>query len=80
PQTWHSATLPKPGLDCFECTKRRVRCDRTQPCCCKCRKKGIECSGFGVRHRFARGVASRGKWAGKTMQAIFDDDDDERHE
>jgi hypothetical protein len=45
--------------------KRRIKCDRTEPHCLKCRKKGLECPGFSVRYRFNDGVASRGHLKGK---------------
>lgn len=45
--------------------KRRIKCDRTEPHCLKCRKKGVECPGFSVRYRFNDGVASRGHLKGK---------------
>ena len=45
---------------CFQCSRRRIVCDRTEPSCRKCAKKGIECSGLG-RIRFAEGVARRGR-------------------
>ncbi|KAL5046727.1 hypothetical protein BDW71DRAFT_181697 [Aspergillus fruticulosus] len=44
---------------CFQCTKRRIVCDRGEPTCHKCKKKGIECSGPG-RFRFFAGSAIRG--------------------
>lgn len=46
---------------CFQCSRRRIVCDRTEPTCLKCKKKGIECSGLG-RIRFAEGVARRGRF------------------
>lgn len=45
---------------CFQCSRRRIICDKTEPSCHKCAKKGIECSGLG-RIRFAEGVARRGR-------------------
>ncbi|EUC40020.1 hypothetical protein COCMIDRAFT_10017 [Bipolaris oryzae ATCC 44560] len=45
---------------CFQCSCRRIVCDKTEPSCRKCAKKGIECSGIG-RIRFAGGVARRGR-------------------
>ncbi|GKZ57968.1 hypothetical protein AnigIFM49718_003772 [Aspergillus niger] len=48
---------------CFQCSKRRIVCDRGEPTCFKCQKKGIECSGSG-RFRFSPGLASRGKLKG----------------
>lgn len=46
-------------------------CDKTEPRCQKCQKKGIDCSGLGVRYRFADGLASRRKAGhGKGFQLI----------
>lgn len=54
---------------CFQCTKRRIFCDQTEPQCLKCAAKGLECSGNGVRYRFNDGIASRGKFRGHTTPA-----------
>ncbi|KAH9872740.1 hypothetical protein J1614_005134 [Plenodomus biglobosus] len=54
-----SRRLPK-IRGCFECSRRRIICDREEPTCKKCTKKGINCSGLS-RIRFAEGVASRGQ-------------------
>ena len=51
----------KKNKGCFQCSRRRIICDRTEPSCLKCAKKGIECSGLG-RIRFAEGVARRGRF------------------
>ncbi|KAJ5308386.1 hypothetical protein N7476_009042 [Penicillium atrosanguineum] len=51
---------------CFQCSKRRIICDNTEPTCRKCQKKGIECSGPG-RIRFSNGVAQRGRLKGCTI-------------
>ncbi|RAK90748.1 C6 zinc finger domain protein [Aspergillus costaricaensis CBS 115574] len=51
---------------CFQCSKRRIVCDRGEPTCFKCQKKGIECSGSG-RFRFSPGLATRGKLKGCTI-------------
>lgn len=40
---------------CFNCTKRRIKCDQTEPQCNKCLKKGLICTGYGIRYRFADG-------------------------
>jgi len=46
--------------------KRRIKCDRTEPHCLKCRKKGVECPGFSVSLSFqTMGFASRGHLKGK---------------
>ncbi|VUC30678.1 unnamed protein product [Clonostachys rosea] len=57
---------------CYECSQRRVSCDRQEPECGKCISRGLKCSGLDVRYRFNKGVASRGKWVGKTMESIFE--------
>ncbi|RAL13387.1 Zn(II)2Cys6 transcription factor [Aspergillus homomorphus CBS 101889] len=54
---------------CFQCTKRRIICDRAEPTCQKCVKKGIECSGLG-RFRFDNGVATRGKLKGSSIPVL----------
>ncbi|KAH7153269.1 fungal-specific transcription factor domain-containing protein [Dactylonectria macrodidyma] len=52
---------------CYECSQRRISCDRASPQCGKCSSKGLKCSGLGIRHRFNDGIAARGKWAGKAI-------------
>lgn len=54
---------------CYQCTKRRIFCDQTEPQCLKCAAKGLECSGNGLRYRFNDGIASRGKFRGQTTPA-----------
>ncbi|KAI9045149.1 Zn(II)2Cys6 transcription factor [Aspergillus affinis] len=46
---------------CYECSQRRINCDRTEPQCTKCMSKGIICSGFGIRYRFREEVSTRGR-------------------
>lgn len=43
---------------CYECSQRRVNCDRGEPACAKCMARGLECSGmdnskYRFRNRFA---------------------------
>ena len=57
------------SLGCFQCSRRRIICDRGEPVCFKCQKKGIECSGLG-RFRFTAGVATRGKLKGCTIPVL----------
>ncbi|KAJ6031114.1 hypothetical protein N7540_001846 [Penicillium herquei] len=45
---------------CSTCTKRRINCDRGQPSCQKCLKKGLTCPGYGPKLRWAGGAAVRG--------------------
>ena len=64
----------KKNKGCFQCSRRRIICDRTEPSCLKCAKKGIECSGLG-RIRFAEGVARRGRLKDcKVPKAAGDDE------
>ena len=56
-----------PRLGCYQCSRRRIDCDRQHPTCRKCKTKGLECSGLGIRYRFNRGLASRGKLVGETI-------------
>lgn len=58
-----SEYVTKTQTGCFQCSRRRIICDRSEPSCGKCIKKGIECSGLG-RIRFAEGVARRGRLKG----------------
>ncbi|KAL6812259.1 hypothetical protein V8C40DRAFT_123309 [Trichoderma camerunense] len=46
-------SLAKRNNGCLECRTRRVRCDKTEPECFKCCKKGIKCSGQGIECRFS---------------------------
>lgn len=57
-------------LGCYECSRRRIDCDREEPSCQKCRSKKIQCSGLGIRYRFNHGVASRGKLTGKMLPVL----------
>ncbi|KIW65811.1 hypothetical protein PV04_08034 [Phialophora macrospora] len=52
---------------CFNCNKRRITCDESEPQCLKCVRKGLECSGNGIRYRFNNGVASRGRLKGLSI-------------
>ncbi|KAH7193812.1 uncharacterized protein B0J16DRAFT_336048 [Fusarium flagelliforme] len=68
------AYVPK-TKGCHECSKRRIHCDRTEPSCNKCTSRGLSCSGLGIRHRFNKGVAARGKWAGKTIDKVYEENE-----
>ncbi|PYH89223.1 hypothetical protein BO71DRAFT_403245 [Aspergillus ellipticus CBS 707.79] len=52
---------------CYECSRRRIDCDRRQPVREKCSQRGLDCSGLGTRYRFHGSLASRGKLAGKQV-------------
>ncbi|KAG5758588.1 hypothetical protein H9Q72_013277 [Fusarium xylarioides] len=68
------AYVPK-TKGCHECSKRRIHCDRNEPSCNKCTSRGLSCSGLGIRHRFNKGVAARGKWAGKTIDRVYEENE-----
>ncbi|RMY70053.1 hypothetical protein D0863_06052 [Hortaea werneckii] len=48
--------MPRDG--CKQCSRRRIRCDKTGSPCQKCIAKGLDCSGYGVDYRFAADVAA----------------------
>jgi hypothetical protein len=55
------------NADCRVCNRRRVKCDRRVPGCCKCEKRGLECSGYELILKWDQGVASRGNLKGKDL-------------
>ncbi|KXX82506.1 Acriflavine sensitivity control protein acr-2 [Madurella mycetomatis] len=46
---------------CYNCRRRRLRCDRSRPFCHKCSSSGEECLGYGTVLRWANAPAIRGK-------------------
>ncbi|CRK19165.1 hypothetical protein BN1723_011797, partial [Verticillium longisporum] len=60
-----------PTKACHNCRRRRLRCDRSYPSCHKCTTAGHECLGYGKLYKWADGVASRGKLAGKSSAACL---------
>ncbi|KAF2751442.1 hypothetical protein M011DRAFT_395178 [Sporormia fimetaria CBS 119925] len=38
--------MPKRSHGCFECRKRKVRCDETKPECMTCLRRGTKCPGY----------------------------------
>jgi hypothetical protein len=42
------------SVGCYECSQRRVNCDKAEPVCGKCQSRGLACSGYGIRYRFRR--------------------------
>lgn len=52
------AYVPK-TKGCYQCSQRRIHCDRAQPQCGKCEAKGLSCSGLGIRYRFNDDVIRR---------------------
>ncbi|PVH85792.1 hypothetical protein DL98DRAFT_37482 [Cadophora sp. DSE1049] len=38
----------KAAKDCRVCNRRRIKCDRSLPCCKKCTSRDLACPGYGV--------------------------------
>lgn len=51
---------------CWRCKDRRVLCDVTKPACARCEAAGTKCE-YGVRLKWANGVAARGRFAGQLL-------------
>lgn len=52
--------MPKRSHGCFECRKRKVRCDETKPECNTCLRRGTKCPGYRptqsfILHTFHKG-------------------------
>lgn len=39
---------PMPRQHCWECRRRCLVCDFTQPACSRCRRDGVDCPGYGA--------------------------------
>ncbi|KAK3681116.1 acriflavine sensitivity control protein acr-2 [Podospora appendiculata] len=50
---------------CYNCRRRRLRCDKSRPSCYKCSSNGEECLGYGLVLRWANAPATRGKLASR---------------
>ncbi|KAH0843379.1 hypothetical protein AYO21_09937 [Fonsecaea monophora] len=59
--------MPKELIGCHNCSRRRIKCDQSRPKCNKCLRKGLDCPGYGIRYRFNDGIASRGRFTGRTI-------------
>lgn len=66
------AYVPK-TKGCYECSQRRIHCDRTQPQCAKCLARGLACSGLGIRYRFNHDVIRRATRDGEAAPWEQDD-------
>ncbi|CAG8416507.1 unnamed protein product [Penicillium salamii] len=42
-------TISLTWIDCSNCQRRRIKCDRTWPGCRKCGKRCLECLGYGLK-------------------------------
>ena len=60
--------MPRDG--CKECSRRRIKCDKSTPECAKCLKKGIQCTGVGHQIRFVEGAISKGKRKGHSISDL----------
>lgn len=57
--------MPKRSAGCFECRKRKVRCDETKPECNTCLRRGTKCPGYRptqsfILHTFNEGTERPG--------------------
>ena len=48
------------GQKCWNCKRRRLKCDGRRPKCDKCSKNGADCLGYGKVFQWISGMASRG--------------------
>ncbi|KAK3358509.1 acriflavine sensitivity control protein acr-2 [Lasiosphaeria ovina] len=63
PQPARARNEPTTTDRCYNCRRRRLRCDRSYPSCHKCSINGEQCLGYGLVLRWANGPATRGKLA-----------------
>ena len=66
-KTCHMTHVDRAIKPCHTCRRQRLKCDRTLPHCSKCITKGQQCLGYQALFRWEKGIASRGKMAGKTF-------------
>ncbi|KAH7134051.1 hypothetical protein EDB81DRAFT_89812 [Dactylonectria macrodidyma] len=64
-------SLARRNNGCYECCKRRLKCDKTEPECLKCLKKGISCSGQGLRCRFSGHMTPAGSQPARKSRAAL---------
>lgn len=55
---------------CYTCRRRRIVCDNGLPTCRKCRNAGKECLGYQKPLVWVKGVASRGKMMGRSINDV----------
>ncbi|KAL4879482.1 hypothetical protein BJY04DRAFT_193524 [Aspergillus karnatakaensis] len=61
--------------DCSHCIKRRIKCDRSIPHCAKCVIRDLQCPGYNPSPlKWGQGIASRGKFMGKTRPILEPDE------
>ncbi|KAJ4104059.1 hypothetical protein NW760_010735 [Fusarium oxysporum] len=53
--------------NCWNCRRRRVKCDGLRPHCGKCQAIGAECLGYGKLITWINGIASRGHMKDRTF-------------
>lgn len=54
---------------CWRCKDRRVLCDIKKPVCTRCDTAGVKCE-YGVRLKWANGIAARGRFAGQNLLPV----------
>lgn len=53
---------------CWNCRRRRLKCDGSLPHCAKCQAMGTQCLGYGELVTWVGGIASRGHMKDNTFQ------------
>lgn len=56
---------------CYTCRRRRVVCDNGLPTCRKCQNAGKECLGYQKPLVWVKGMASRGKMRGRSIDDVM---------
>ncbi|THW88548.1 hypothetical protein D6D18_07095 [Aureobasidium pullulans] len=54
---------------CWRCKDRRVLCDVKKPTCTRCETADTKCE-YGMRFKWANGVAARGRFAGQNLLPV----------
>ena len=62
--TYHRNESRIYDMDCHNCRRQRLKCDRSSPQCLKCLKRGQECLGYQRLLRWTQGATNRGKVTG----------------
>lgn len=61
PPTRHHMHGRKVAVSCHNCSRRRLRCDRSKPGCNKCTASGLDCPGYGRILTWVEGASAKAK-------------------
>ncbi len=59
PRAYCGVLSGKEGTDSTECEAQKIACDKTQPSCSNCRRRGTECLGYSLKLSWPRVNDSR---------------------